>query len=126
MQRTRRLKSSFYMLAALPNGQVVEFSNITTIDQITNLIPTEFVLEQNYPNLFNPSTTIRFAIPSQQMVKLTIFNVLGQQVATLVNEKLTPGEYSFSFDASNLVSGMYFYRIEAGSFQEIRRMMLLK
>ena len=114
------------MLAALPNGQVVEFSNITTIDQITNLIPTEFVLEQNYPNLFNPSTTIRFAIPSQQMVKLTIFNVLGQQVATLVNEELTPGEYSFSFDASNLVYGMYFYRIEAGSFQEIRRMMLLK
>jgi hypothetical protein len=117
---------AFGILAALPDGQVVQFSNVTVIEPVSNLLPTEYALSQNYPNPFNPSTTIRFALPSQQLVKLTIFNVLGQQVATLVNEELSPGEYSYRFDASNLVSGMYFYRIEAGSFTEIRRMMLLK
>jgi hypothetical protein len=118
---------AFGLWVALANGTVVALpENVTSIEDFGNTIPTEFALSQNYPNPFNPSTTIRFALPSAQQVKLTIFNVLGQQVATLVNDELSAGEYTYRFNANNLVSGMYFYRIEAGSFTEIRRMMLLK
>ena len=89
-------------------------------------ISKRITLEQNYPNPFNPQTKIRFALPQQSHVKLTIHNMLGQQVRALLDESKEPGDYELSFDGSNLGSGVYFYRLEAGGIVETRRMTLLK
>ncbi|MDD8017817.1 MAG: T9SS type A sorting domain-containing protein [Bacteroidota bacterium] len=89
-------------------------------------IPKEFALHQNYPNPFNPSTTIEFALPIQSNVTLTVYNVLGQEIATLVNEPMKAGKQSVTFDASRFSSGVYFYRLNAGQFNSIKKMMLLK
>ncbi|MGC9092080.1 MAG: T9SS type A sorting domain-containing protein [Bacteroidota bacterium] len=85
-------------------------------------IPGSFALEQNYPNPFNPSTTISFDVPKQSHLRLAIYDVLGREVKTLVDEEKNPGRYSVTFDASNLPSGVYLYRLEAGSFSEVRKM----
>ncbi|MBU1636114.1 T9SS type A sorting domain-containing protein [bacterium] len=89
-------------------------------------LPAEFALEQNYPNPFNPSTRIDFALPQQSNVRLTLFNTLGQQVAPIVQGTMEAGFHSVSFDASELSAGLYFYKLEAGSFIQTRKMMLLK
>jgi hypothetical protein len=89
-------------------------------------ISLDFVLFQNYPNPFNPSTTIRFNLPEASVVKLTIFNILGQKIRTLVNELRESGVNSINFDASDLNSGIYIYKIEAGNFVQTRKMTLLK
>lgn len=89
-------------------------------------IPSEFNLDQNYPNPFNPSTTIRFNLPEDVNVKLVVFNSLGEQVSQLINGQMEAGTYSIKFDANTLPTGIYFYRIEAGSFTAIRKMILLK
>jgi hypothetical protein len=88
--------------------------------------PDRFTLEQNYPNPFNPSTTIKFSLPTASDVTLTVYNMLGQKVSTIVNEKMNSGFHSVSFDASNLASGMYIYRIEAASFSSVKKMLLIK
>ena len=90
------------------------------------LTPVAYSLSQNYPNPFNPSTTIKFSITKSDLVVLKIYNVLGQQVMTLVNEQLKPGTYSYKFDASRLSSGIYFYSINSGSFNQTKKMILLK
>lgn len=87
---------------------------------------SEYVLSQNYPNPFNPSTTISFNLPQSGNVTLTVYNVLGQQVATLVNGALNAGTHSVPFDASRLASGVYVYELRAGSFVQQKRMMLVK
>jgi len=89
-------------------------------------LPGQFSLEQNYPNPFNPSTTINFSIPASGLVTLKVFNVLGSEVATLVNEQKEPGSYEVSFNANNYSAGIYFYNIQAGNFVETRKMILLK
>ena len=89
-------------------------------------ISLDFALFQNYPNPFNPSTTIRFNLPEASIVKLTIFNILGQEIRTLVNEFRESGVNTINFDASDLNSGMYIYKIEAGDFVQTRKMTLLK
>ena len=93
-------------------------------------VPTVFSLEHNYPNPFNPSTTIKYSIASNIKfggnVKLIVYDVLGRQVKTLVNEKATPGEYIVQFDAGDLSSGIYFYTISAGGFYQTKKMILLK
>jgi hypothetical protein len=86
----------------------------------------EFALNQNYPNPFNPSTAISFTIPTASKVSLSVYNVLGQRVATLVNRDLSAGAHAFTFDASALSSGMYFYRLEAGANVSVKKMMLIK
>lgn len=95
-----------------------------------DLIPERFVLEQNYPNPFNPTTTIRFGIPAGvgrgEVVRLHVFDVLGREVVTLVNEKLGPGTYAAQFETNGLSSGIYFYRLAAGQFVETRKMILAK
>ncbi|MBI5472834.1 MAG: T9SS type A sorting domain-containing protein, partial [Ignavibacteriae bacterium] len=92
-------------------------------------IPTTYALEQNYPNPFNPKTNIEFQIPGDRKsgsVSLKVFDVLGREVATLVEEKKEPGTYQVSFDASRLASGVYFYKLTAGSFSQTRKMILAR
>ncbi len=88
--------------------------------------PQSYALSQNYPNPFNPATKIDFAIPTSSQVQLKVYNVLGQEVATLVNETLTPGSHTVTFDASRFASGIYMYKLTAGSFVSTRKMVLLK
>jgi hypothetical protein len=91
-----------------------------------NSLPVVFALDQNYPNPFNPSTSISFAIPIRSNVKLSVYNVIGQEVSTLVNENLDAGNHIAQFNASSLASGVYFYKLNAGNFTSIKKMMLLK
>ncbi len=100
---------------------------VTSVGDIThNIIPSSFSLDQNYPNPFNPSTTIAFDIPHQAYVSLKVYNVLGQEVTVLVNELRPAGRYREQWNANNAASGIYFYNIRAGSFNETRKMMLVK
>ncbi len=89
-------------------------------------MPSEFALDQNYPNPFNPATRISFDIPVGSRVRLTVYNALGQQVKTLVDREYTPGRYSVEADFSELPSGVYLYKLQAGSFSNAKKMMLVK
>ena len=89
-------------------------------------VPKRFELKQNYPNPFNPSTTIEYELPQTSRVKLTIYNVLGQKVATLVDAEQVPGNYRVKFNGQNLAAGIYFYRLQAGNFVQNRKMILIK
>nr|HMT10926.1 T9SS type A sorting domain-containing protein [Ignavibacteria bacterium] len=89
-------------------------------------IPNYFSLAQNYPNPFNPTTSIKFSVPTPEMVTLKVYDVLGKEVAVLVNEMKQPGFHTVDFDASRLASGIYFYRIDAGQFSSVKRMALIK
>jgi hypothetical protein len=89
-------------------------------------IPETFSLSQNYPNPFNPTTTIRFEIPEDSRITLKIFNILGEEVSTLVNADLKAGQHEYQFNSSNLASGIYLYRLQAGSFVETKKMILLR
>jgi hypothetical protein len=89
-------------------------------------IPTEFALDQNFPNPFNPATQIRIQMPQDGHAKLTIFNTAGQEVAKLVDGDLAAGSHVISWNANNMASGAYFYRLEAGTFSAVKRMLLLK
>ncbi|MDW8018555.1 MAG: alkaline phosphatase D family protein [Chloroherpetonaceae bacterium] len=88
--------------------------------------PRDFKLEQNYPNPFNPTTTIRYSIPSTQQVTLRIYDALGRSIITLVNERQSAGTYTVRFNAGDLASGVYFYQLQAGSFSDAKKMMLVK
>jgi hypothetical protein len=103
-------------------------NEVTSIndDQGSLLIPGEYRLDQNYPNPFNNSTVIRYAIPKEGLVKLEIFNALGEKITSLVREVKQAGSYTFSFNSVNLPSGVYFYRLESGKFTETKKMILLK
>ncbi len=98
----------------------------TGISGNSNQIPQAYVLYQNYPNPFNPATTIRYDVPAAGLVKLVVYDILGKEIASPVNEIKTPGSYLISFDASNLPSGVYFYKITEGNFTETRKMLLVK
>jgi len=101
-------------------------SNVVTSVASSEQIPLQFALEQNYPNPFNPSTTIRYSIAKSEHVRLIVYDVLGRKIASLIDEVQNPGIYSINFNASNLSSGVYFYRIEAGMYSDTKRMILLK
>jgi hypothetical protein len=106
------------------NGTINVIVN-TSVDEMKGL-PTNYALSQNYPNPFNPSTTIQFDIPKTSFVTLKVYNVLGQEVATLVNEDKKIGRYEVSFDGSKLTSGVYFYRLIAGDYASTNKFLLLK
>jgi len=99
---------------------------VTDVKDNTPSLPTAYSLEQNFPNPFNPSTKINFSLPVEGFVTLDVYNSIGQKVATLVNETKTAGTYAVDFDASDLTSGIYFYKISSGNFSETKKMILLK
>tara|TARA_R110002124_G_scaffold257722_5_gene423424 strand:- start:193 stop:693 length:501 start_codon:yes stop_codon:yes gene_type:complete len=107
-------------------SDTTQFSTIlfTSNEQVS--LPVEFNLFQNYPNPFNPSTTIKYGIPEASHVSILVYNMLGKKVATIVDERKSSGWYTVRFDASNLASGFYFYRIIAKDFIGIKKMMLIK
>ena len=89
-------------------------------------VPSTFELSQNYPNPFNPTTTISFSLPLKSFATLKVFDITGREVASLINEELSAGKYSQSWNALNVSSGVYFYRLEAGSFVQTKKLVLLK
>jgi len=103
-----------------------ESGQVTGIGDGNNNLPKEFILLQNYPNPFNPSTEISYSIPQTNFVSLKIYDVLGKEIATLVNEEKSIGNYTVEFSASNLSSGIYFYRMQAGSFTDTKKFILLR
>ena len=124
--RFKRFDNDIYLI--LSNSEKVR---VYRIDKVTTTpkepeIPTKFALYQNYPNPFNPSTTISYDLPERARVKLSVYNILGQEVATLVDGEQEPGRYGVKFDASGLPSGIYFYRLEAGKFVDVKKMILIK
>ncbi len=112
-------------LNAYPDQKAV-WETTTGVEESSIIVPVEYSLNQNFPNPFNPSTVIRFSIPETSNVTLKIYDVLGNEVSTLVNDNFNAGQYDISFNASRLASGVYFYTINAGSFTQTRKMMLLK
>ena len=105
------------------NWVIVGISNEEVIGEV---IPQTFDLLQNYPNPFNPTTTIRFGVPKESDVKIELFNIRGQRVSVLLDEKREAGYQSIQFDADQLASGVYFYRLEAGSYVDVKKMILMK
>ncbi len=101
-------------------------SAVTSVDENESGFVNNFSLEQNYPNPFNPSTNIQYAISNRQFVQLKVYDVLGNEVATLVNEFKPAGSYEENFNAAKLSSGVYFYKLIAGSFIETKKMILIK
>ncbi len=94
--------------------------------KVDTKLPFEYNLAQNHPNPFNPTTSIKFDLPMQTEVNLTIFNLMGQEVARLVDGSMDAGYHSVSWDATNVASGVYFYRLSAGEFSRTYKMLLLK
>jgi len=113
-----------YRLKQIDFDGKFDYSDVVEVE--VNNLPTEFSLSQNYPNPFNPSTNIEYSVPSSEYVSLKVYDILGNLVATLVNEKKEAGKYKVTFNASNLASGLYFYKIQAGSFNQVRKMLLIK
>jgi hypothetical protein len=99
---------------------------LSDVREVENSFPSDFVLEQNYPNPFNPATNIRFSLPEANQVTLRVYDLLGQEVATLVNQFMNAGTFEISFDASNLPTGIYTYSLTAGNFNSVKKMMLIK
>ena len=113
-----------YMVGS--GGTVLKYSLVTSIGEHQQSYPLQFVLHQNYPNPFNPATVIRYTLPVTSFVNLKVYNVLGQEVATLVNEEMKPGSYDVTWEASNLSSGVYFYRLAAGNFVNTKKLIVLE
>jgi hypothetical protein len=129
----------FYKVCAYNRYGFSEYTNVVQvrtlegsigIDPISGVIPDKYFLRNNYPNPFNPETSIEFGIPSGSFVRLTVYNALGKEMAVLVNDNLPAGTYSVQWNASALNTGIYFYRIEAegmnAPFIEVKKMMLVK
>ena len=101
-------------------------SDFIGIKQISEVVPSKYSLEQNYPNPFNPTTNIRYELPKNGFIRFVVFDMLGREVETLVNEKQTPGTYEVTFDASKYSSGVYYYKLITDGFSETKKMILIK
>ena len=112
----------YYRLKQIDNDGTYKYSNIVEV----GIVPSSFTLSQNYPNPFNPSTKIKYSIPQSSKVVVKVFDMLGKEVATLVNEEKEAGTYEITWNAQNLPSGVYSYGIKAGSYTAIKKMVLLK
>jgi aminopeptidase N len=109
-----------------PGNWILKTLNSLVTDVEDELQPNKFSLEQNYPNPFNPSTTIKFNLAANGLTTLKIYNVIGKEVATLINGQVEEGPHEITFDATNLPSGVYFYTLSSGSFKETRKMILMR
>ncbi len=121
----------YYKVAALDfSGNQSDYSTqliiMLTGVEVEAGIPDNYSISQNYPNPFNPTTNIKFAVPENSNVKITIYNAVGKQVAVLVNDQFAPGFYNYSWNASNLASGVYFYEMVTNNFRQVQKMMLMK
>jgi hypothetical protein len=103
-----------------------DITRATSIDDVVSNIPVEYALFNNFPNPFNPTTNIRFALPESGFVSVEVYNVMGQRVATLVNSEMAAGSHTVTFNAANLASGTYIVRMQSGNFNAIQKMMLVK
>lgn len=125
-------ESDFYILAENQNNLrtkliKLNIKSIPTNLELESLIEEkDFLLSQNYPNPFNPATTINYGLPFESKVKLEVYNILGQRVGVLVNKVQKPGNYKIEFNGNGLASGLYFYRIQAGTFTNVKKMILIK
>ena len=135
IQRTVTLSSGttyYWHVRARNSGGSGAYSSIWNLTTLVTSVsdrtgpPREFVLAQNYPNPFNPTTVIEYVLPRESFVKLEVFNVLGERVATLVDGVRAAGYYSTPLDGKNLASGLYLYRLEAGSFVQTRKLLLVR
>ena len=112
--------------AAGIHAVVIRKSNPVSVDDEPSIRNLDFYLNQNYPNPFNPVTKIEFSVPVTEFITLKIFDIMGREIRTLVNEKLQPGTYEKSFDGSQLTSGVYFYKIAIGDFVSTKKMLLVR
>ncbi|MCL5030085.1 MAG: SpaA isopeptide-forming pilin-related protein [Bacteroidetes bacterium] len=122
---------AFSIAGTVPANNIAKYScsgTTTSVgdDKTNTEIPTKYQLNQNYPNPFNPTTTIRYDLPKAGFVKITVYNILGQEIRVLVNEEKNPGVYEIKFDAKYLASGIYFYTIRTGDFIQSKKMILLR
>ena len=124
-----RLKSDASLEA---DGVYIDYVEVVTGDLVTGVasdhigLPVEYSLSQNYPNPFNPGTTIEFTVPNASDVSLVVYDVLGRQILSLAHGTYQPGTYRINMDASQLATGIYYYRLTSGSFTSIKKMLLLK
>lgn len=127
----------FDIIVSVTDGEFIVYdTSSVTVSTVVGVlpgesIPTDYSISQNYPNPFNPSTSIKFGIPQSADVTVKVFNILGQEIATLINNNLEAGYHIINFNASNLISGMYFYRIQANgvdgsNFTDVKKMLLVK
>ncbi len=112
----------FYRIKQIDNNGTYKYSNQIEVQ----LSISKFALQQNFPNPFNPTTTIRYSIPQNSFVNIKVYDIAGKEVATLANDMETQGNHSIEFNASNLASGIYFYRIQCGNFSDTKKLILLK
>jgi hypothetical protein len=103
-----------------------KFEEVMPVEKEENILPSEYSLSQNYPNPFNPTTKIRYEIPEGSFITIKVYDVLGREIETLLNEEKPVGSYEVEFNAAKLSSGIYFYRLHANDFTQIRKMILLK
>jgi hypothetical protein len=121
--------SDRYLFAGIDSGRVWRrplLQMVTAVEDKGGTIPTQLSLDQNYPNPFNPATTVSFSLPLKSFVSLKVFDALGRNVATLASEEMSAGIHTMRWNASNVPSGTYFCRLQAGAFTETRKAVLLK
>jgi hypothetical protein len=118
--------NGFAFAGTIGGGVFASSERITSVDENDGKQPDSYILAQNYPNPFNPSTTIHYQLPGKGFVTLKVFNILGQEVGTLVNEDQEAGSYQIQFDGTGLASGVYFYRLSAEEFVETKKLVLLR
>jgi hypothetical protein len=121
--------SEGYQFVLTLTGAIIDgvtYGNIVSVNQLSTSIPDKFSLQQNYPNPFNPTTKIKFDIPQSVKVSLKVYDVLGREIANLVNSELNAGVYEYTFEGSAFSSGIYFYTLETENFKETKRMLLVK
>ncbi len=120
------LDAEYFVADRLTDENILEKANIKQVELTETLVIKDYELFQNYPNPFNPSTTISFQMPKDGFVTLKIYDILGKEVTTLVNEYKTTGKYNVQFNAASLASGMYVYQIKVGDFSSTKKLMLMK
>jgi hypothetical protein len=122
------LDTSGVLLGTIGSSSIIDYLTYGAIADVEYIagLPGDYNISQNYPNPFNPSTNIEYSIPSESHVELRVYDVLGNEVATLINEQQQAGVYRVNFAADNLPSGMYFARIKANQFTQVVKMILLK